>query len=55
MALTPIVAALAAKIVDTNPELKAEDVKKIILNSADREDMWRSVKFDNDIQICNNG
>ena len=45
---TPIVAALAAKIVDTNPELKAEDVKKIILNSADREDMWRSVKFDND-------
>ena len=46
---TPIVAALAAKIVDTNPELKAEDVKKIILNSADIEEMSSFlVKFNED-------
>ena len=32
---TPIVAALAAKIIDTNSSLTAAEVKKIIINSAD--------------------
>ena len=45
---TPIVAALAAKIVDTNPELKAEDVKTIILNSSDIEEMSSFLNFNED-------
>ena len=45
---TPIVAALAAKVVDTNPELKAEDVKKVIMNSSDIEEMSRFINFNED-------
>jgi len=45
---TPIVAALAAKIVDTNPELKAQDVKTIILNSSDIEEMSSFLNFNED-------
>ena len=45
---TPIVAALAAKVVDTNPELRAEEVKKVIINSADIEEMSRFLNFNED-------
>ena len=42
---TPIVAALAANIVDSNPKLNAQEVKQIIINTADKENMSRATNY----------
>ena len=48
---TPIVAALAAKVIDTNPSLTAAEVKKIIINSSDMTNASRLKSLQNGVQI----